>query len=165
MRRRLLATLLAALLAAGPAAATAQQPRAGFQRLYDEYRRSGVIGGCSYREADLRAALAGIPADVEAYEPGFADALNVGLEQHAAGCARGPPEPAEPATATIVAADGSPGPAIAPARAPIGAAEADTSMPIPLIALAALAGLALLLGGALALTTPNRGRPRLRRRP
>lgn len=153
MRRRFLATLLLALLAtvAAPARA-AQPPAADFLQLYDEYQRSGAIGGCSYRAADLRAALAEIPADIEAYDPGFADALSAGLEQRAAGCEEALSSPGPPAAAAgaVVAADGSPGPAIRrgqqPASAPV---RADTSMPVPLIALAALVSLAVLVAAGM----------------
>lgn len=164
MRRQFLATLLLALLAsAGAPASAAQPPPADFLQLYDEYQRSGVIGGCSYREADLRSALTEIPADIEAYDPGFADSLNAALEQRAAGCGPVSSTSVRAAAGTIVAADGSPGPAIPRAQAP-APRGVDTSLPAPLIALVALVGFALLLGAALALTRRGDRLRALRRR-
>jgi hypothetical protein len=161
MRPWVLATLLAALLAAiGPSAVAAQPPRAGFQTLYEEYQRFGAIAGCSHPEADLRTALDEIPADVGAYDPGFVTALNAALEQHAGGCGRIPPSPAETVSGSIVAADGSPGPAIAAARAAGAAAGEEPSTPAALIVLAACTCAALLLGGGLALTAPRSPRSR-----
>jgi hypothetical protein len=158
MRR--LPALLLALLFTLPPSAIAAPPRAGFLQLYDAYQRSGVIAGCSYREADLRAALKEMPADVEAYDPGFADALNAALEQHAAGCEEGISTAPAAATGVIVAADGSPGPAIDPKRTADTAADAEASIPIPLIALAAVVALAALAGAALALRSRPDGAQR-----
>ena len=113
MRRILfLAGVACALCAAGPAAAGAQ-----LDELYDEYLSSGVVAGCSHTQGDLEQALKDIPADIRAYDPGFATALTNALEQRASGC-----EEAEQLAQDVLiptlfgtseASDGSPGPAAA----------------------------------------------------
>ena len=139
--------LLPASTAAAPAPAAV-----GFQGLYDEYQKLGFVYGCSHRESDLRSALSSIPADRAAYDPGFADALDAALEQRASGCSGAPtsPFPQTPASGngTVVAADGSPGPAN---QQPLGSlpapGHADTSIPPVLVVLAGLLGLVLLAAG------------------
>jgi hypothetical protein len=104
---------------------------AGSSELYEEYRRSGVIDGCAHGTGELSEALSGVPADIKAYDPGFADALNVALERRAAGCrgvAAADPLVPVAVAGTRRAADGSPGPrdpraAAAPAAAEFGAEE------------------------------------------
>ena len=113
MRRILfLAAVACALSAAGPATAGAQ-----LDELYDEYLGSGVVAGCAHTQAELEQALKDIPADIRAYDPGFANALTNALEQRASGC-----EEAEQLAQDVLiptlfgtseAADGSPGPAAA----------------------------------------------------
>ncbi len=146
MRRSLiLALALAVLAAAAPPAHGA--PR--FRALYDEYRRSGLISGCAHSEAELQGALTSIPADIEAYDPGFSDALNAALEDRAAGCASPAPAPAGTGGATT-ASDGSPGPS-APAvpRAPAPSPSAPSALPLQMLFLGVLAAVALLAGALL----------------
>jgi hypothetical protein len=170
MRNRLLRGLLVPALAgalAAPAAAVAQEPGgrqpppSDFGQLFDEYRRQGFIYGCTHRSADLREALAAIPADINAYDPGFADALSAGLEQRSAGCkgALSSPFPQSPAeaTGTILADDGSPGPGN---RRSVGAEPAPeaggASMPLALALLAGIVG-AVLVGATWLWATRQRG--------
>ena len=141
--------LAAVLLLPATAAAASALPQVGFQGLYDEYQRLGFVLGCSHRESDLRSALSSIPADIAAYDPGFADALDSALEQRASGCTGAPtsPFPQTPVSSagTVLADDGSPGPAN---QRPLGSLpapeQADTSIPPALIVLASLLGIALL---------------------
>src|SRR4051795_7634990 len=161
-RPALLLALAAALLCPACTAAAAAPPPVSFQGLYDEYQKLGFVYGCSHRESDLRSALSSIPADIAAYDPGFADALDAALEQRASGCSGAPtsPFPQTPVSAsgTILAADGSPGPAN---QRPLGSLPApeqtDTSIPPVLAVLAAFLGVALLAaGGRLLWATHNR---------
>ena len=154
-RSALVIAVAAALLL--PATARAQAPPpVDFQGLYDEYQRLGFVFGCSHRESDLRDALSSIPADIAAYDPGFADAIDSALEQRASGCsgALSSPFPQTPASAagTINADDGSPGPAN---QRPLGSLpapeDADKGIPPVLIVLISLLGVALLLAAALSL--------------
>jgi hypothetical protein len=152
LRPALVLALAAALLLPGTTAA-APPPPAGFQGLYDEYQKLGFVFGCSHRESDLRSALSSIPADIAAYDPGFADALDAALEQRASGCSGAPtsPFPQTPVSAggTVLAGDGSPGPANERPLGSLPAPErADTSIPPVLLALAALVGAALLAAAA-----------------
>jgi hypothetical protein len=145
-RSIILCLAIACLASAAPA-----QGAPSFRALYDEYLRSGLVSGCAHSEAELQAALTSIPADVEAYDPGFSDALNAALENRAAGCAAAAPAP--PARKGQTAADGSPGPArvrapLTPAPEPSG----PSVLPVQLLFLGALAAAALftavLLSGA-----------------
>jgi hypothetical protein len=138
--RRAIDVFLAVCLALAlqPATAPAQ-----VNRLYDEYRTAGLIRPCAHSEAELREGLAGIPADIRAYDPGFADALNAALEQHPS-CGKVSPAPATPGGGGV-AADGSPVPATAGAAsavapAPSGEEGADGLVQAALVALVALAG-------------------------
>jgi len=159
------AALLAALLPAAASAARAPQrpPPAGFQALYDEYRNLGVILGCSHREADLRSALSAVPADIKAYDPGFVDALNAALESRVTSCkdtlASPFAAPAGSGAGTVIASDGSPGPAHPRLEQPPPVAEsAGPTMPPALLALVAVVGAALLAAAAGALAS-SRGWP------
>src|SRR3954470_6285864 len=116
MRRSLILALALASLLFAPSAGGASR----FRALYDEYLHTHAVNGCAHGEGELQAALTSIPADVEAYDPGFADALNTALESRTAGC-----EPRLPSVGGAVrpAADGSPGPPVfipppSPAPAP-----------------------------------------------
>jgi hypothetical protein len=149
------AALLAALVPAAAAASRGDRPpRADFQALYDEYRSLGVILGCSHREADLRDALSAVPADIKAYDPGFVDALDSALEGRVAGCSSTLAAPLGQPTAsagTVVASDGSPGPARPPVAGPFPAsATAGVTMPAALLALSIVVGAALLAATAIA---------------
>jgi hypothetical protein len=143
------------LLAACPALADVDT-------LYDEYRLRGLVRGCAHPEAELRDGLAQIPADIRAYDPGFADALNAALEQRAASCEGGaallPAQPVAPGGGAT-AADGSPGPAgvpstPAPATEPSG--EGDGGWPQALLLV--LSGCAGLAAAGLTVGLPYRRR-------
>ena len=153
MRRILfLAAVACALSAAAPAGAGAQ-----LDELYDEYLTSGVIAGCAHNQGEFETALKEIPADIRAYDPGFATALTNALEQRASGC-----EEAEQLAEDVLiptlfgtseADDGSPGPAVAavsvvPPPSPPAAAETESGTWIALI-FGALVLLAALLVFAL----------------
>jgi hypothetical protein len=148
--------LAGALLLPASTAAAAAPPQVGFQGLYDEYQKLGFVYGCAHRESDLRSALSSIPADIAAYDPGFADALDSALEQQASGCSGlSSPFPQNPATAagTINADDGSPGPANQRPLGTLPAPEsADTGIPAVLVVLASMLGVALLVAAVLSLS-------------
>ena len=143
------AIVLAALALVLPAVAAA-----GSRELYEEYRRGGAIDGCAHGSGELSAALSGVPADIKAYDPGFADALNVALERRAAGC-RGDAAAADPLVPVAVAgtrraSDGSPGPRDPPTPAAPAAAEfAAEEFPVGAL-LVAIGAAAALLAGSLA---------------
>jgi hypothetical protein len=137
-RPLLLALALGALLA--PATAVAQ-----VERLYDEYKRTGgQIDACAYSAGELSAALGQIPADVRAYDPGFADALNLALDEHVAGCGKAQPKQQAPqrSSGTAVASDGSPGPAN-PAPTKLATATEKPGFPAALVAVMVLLGVVL----------------------
>lgn len=73
MRRSLPTLLLAAVLLAPAAPATAQNP-------IDDYRRNGTIDPCKYSDGQLKRGVGNLPPDVEQYAPGLADQLNQGRE-------------------------------------------------------------------------------------
>jgi hypothetical protein len=114
---------------------------ADFQTLYDDYRADGVINGCAFSSGELSGGLTDIPADVREYDPGFAAAINVALEQAAAGCGSAPAEAAAIKN-EITAADGSPGPAI-PKGFVLPHGEGGRGLPAVLIGLIAVLGIAL----------------------
>jgi hypothetical protein len=134
-----IAAALAALLLAAPA-------QADFQTLYDDYRADGAIDGCAYTAGELSSGLGDIPADVRQYDPGFPDALNAALDQVAAGCHAAPAA----ARNEVIAADGSPGPAVPHALA-FKATGSDRGLPGVLIALIAVLAAALAAAGVFAL--------------
>jgi hypothetical protein len=113
VRRIPLITAVAVVLGMiAPATSPAQ-----LNQIYEEYLGSGVVGGCTHSQAELESALKDIPADIRAYDPGFATALTNALEQRAAGC-----EEAEQLAQDVLiptlfgtseASDGSPGPTVA----------------------------------------------------
>jgi hypothetical protein len=144
--RRILfiAAVACALAAAAPAGAGAQ-----LDALYDEYLNFGVIGGCAHTQDELETALKDIPADIRAYDPGFATALTNALEQRASGCEEAQQLAEDVLIPTLFgtseAADGSPGPAAAaisvvPPPSPPAAPETESGTWI-----------ALLFGGLVAL--------------
>jgi hypothetical protein len=137
MRLRWLATLIAGAVLVLPAAAAAD-----FQTFYDDYRADGVIDGCAQSPGELSSALGDIPADVREYDPAFADAINTALEQAATGCEAAPQEAAALKN-EVIAADGSPGPAL-PQRAGLAVPESGSDMPPVLV------GFSVLLAAALA---------------
>ena len=73
MRRTLFTLLLAAVLLAPAAPATAQNP-------IDDYRRNGTIDPCKYSDGQLKRGVGNLSPDVEQYAPGLADQLNQGRE-------------------------------------------------------------------------------------
>lgn len=157
LRPALVLALVVGLLVPVAAKAAPAPRQVGFQGLYDEYQKLGFVFGCAHRESDLRTALSSIPADIAAYDPGFAEALDSALEQQASGCsgALSSPFPQTPASAagTINAADGAPGPANQRPLGTLPAPEAaDTGIPAVLIILASLLGTGLLVAAVLSLS-------------
>jgi len=136
----------------------------GFRELYDEYLQANAINGCAHTGAELQGALTSIPADISAYDPGFANAVNSALELRASGC-KGGGEALEGLLDEVairidVADDGSAGPAppvaaATPALPP--AASAASELPIALIL-----GSIVVLSGLFVLSTAGL-RPRRRR--
>jgi hypothetical protein len=148
MRRGMILALAVACLFFAPLADGA--PR--FRALYDEYLRTHSVIGCAHGEAELQAALTSIPADIEAYDPGFADALNTALETRTAGC-----EPRLPSLGGAVrnASDGSPGPPfLKPPPSPAPAPSGPSALPLQLLVFGVLAAVALIV-----LLLPRRARP------
>ena len=145
MRRiPLLAAVACALLAVAPGAAGAQ-----LDALYDDYLTSGVVGGCAHTQDELESALKDIPADIRAYDPGFAMALTNALEQRASGCEEAQQLAEDVLIPTLFgtseAPDGSPGPAVAavsvaPPPSPPAAPETESGTWIGLL----FGGMALL---------------------
>lgn len=102
--RRVLA-LAVALLLLGSAAAWAD--RATFDRVSNAYANNGgTLDACSFSQADLESALAGIPPEFEGVVPQLREAIERGIAAHRAGDCRGI-EPtggaAAPGTATTPA--------------------------------------------------------------
>src|SRR5919204_1085542 len=115
MRTRVTTALLAALalLAAVPLAASAQAPTPtatptptaqpsqqqpgtaeqnrpkGVQRVYDDYRRDGVIDACAHSGRDLRATLRSIDPQFEQDYPDFRPAVEAAIETHRRGGGQG----------------------------------------------------------------------------
>lgn len=146
MRRSLIMTLAVACLFFAPLADGA--PR--FRALYDEYLRTHSVS-CAHGEAELQAALTSIPADVQAYDPGFADALNTALETRAAGCEQRLPSVGGPVR---TAADGSPGPPVLkPPPTPAPVPSGPSALPLQLLVFGVLAAVTLIV-----LLLPRRGR-------
>lgn len=131
--------------------------RADVDRLYDEYRSFGAVSGCAHSEAELRDGLAQIPADVRAYDPGFADALNSALEQRAASCDEGAVAPGS-LEGGHLAFDGSPGPTPAPAVASGGFAARGVGDPADGVREAGLLGFAAIAAAAALLAVAGRRR-------
>lgn len=153
-RMTVLAVLIALLVA--PPSASADL----FDDLYEEYRTGGLINGCRYDAADLRDALAGVPPDISAYDPGFADALNAAIEQRASGCDGSAVLSLQlpPAAGAVEAGDGSPGPG--PAEPLVALPHPDPSSPDrrPAGILAAGLGVLACAGAALAAVAGRRRR-------
>jgi hypothetical protein len=112
--------------------------------LYDSYRATGAVRACEHSAEELRAAVADVPADIRAYDPGFVDALDTALDRRAAGCAGAPAAP--PAGGTVTAADGAPGPPSPLRRLRPVSGSGPERTPLAL----AFGAVALLLGGSLA---------------
>ena len=121
---------------------------ADVESLYDEYRNAGQIAGCVHDRGELRDALESIPTDIEAYDPGFADALNYALAQGASGCEGLPAAAAAPllGDGTVAAADGAPGPAPVPSVEPDVASAAPPAGRASIFVLLALSAGAALAG-------------------
>lgn len=144
MRLRPFATLTiaaAAVVLLFPATAGAD-----FQILFDDYRADGVIDGCAYSSSELTSGLGDIPTDISQYDPGFAEAINAGLEQAAAGCGVAPQEIVP--KNEVIAADGSPGPPV-PRPPDFRAPDTDQGLPAVLVALIIVLGAALAAGAVL----------------
>ncbi len=164
--------MLVAAGAAGLLLAPAGAQASSFSQLYQDYGSSGSIQACRYSAGDLRSTLGSIPPDVQAYDPGFGDAVNNALGSgcgSSGGAAPSPtaaaaPVPSGPTPQQLVRADrkrarhttkdGSPKPvvprkAVLPTAAP--AFDSAPQTPPAVIALAAALGLLVLTGGGLAL--------------
>jgi hypothetical protein len=156
MRPRPVPHLLAALLAAA-ACALALAPAAGAESALDQYQRTGQINPCT------ASSSGGIPNDVEQYAPDFLEALRDAQRQ---GCSRGgvsQTQPTDTDAGVPVSDNGSalpPGSTYVPKpphpprvfrddkvvrHLPLASTE-DVETPVPVIALAVLALLALLAG-------------------
>lgn len=77
--------------------------------LYAEYRSTGSVYACRHSTEELRAAVGDVPADINAYDPGFVASLDLALDQRVAGC-DALRKAANRHTAAVTAEDGSPGP-------------------------------------------------------
>jgi len=169
-RRPSVAVLAAIAALALPAAASAND----FQRVYNDYKRSGAIKPCKYSDKQLANAEKQTPPDVEQYAPSFLDALSAAREQGAdcgrkaapaaapgqtAASAPSTPQPAPAATTpqpatpqpTTTAAATPPAPTVPAqpsvagvASPPINGASQEDSAPPAVWILAALGALALL---------------------
>lgn len=155
MHSRRIAIALAACcllpLSAAPAGAASDD-------LYDEYLTKGFIPGCKHSEAELQAGLTSVPADIQAYDPGFSQALSGALDIRASGCG-GVSVTIPPAggRGTAIARDGSPGPS--PENAglllrPLPEGSATSDFPIEAIYLGLLV---LAFAGVLILWPGRRG--------
>jgi hypothetical protein len=163
--------LTAAVALAAPAAAWAND----FQRVYDDYKRSGAIKPCKYSNQQLANAERQTPPDVEQDARSFLDALSAARERGAdcggkAAPAAAPaqsdapppstpqpapaattPQPATPQpTTTAAATPPAPTVPVQPSVAgvpspPIKGAKQEDSAPPAVWTLAALGALALLL--------------------
>ena len=134
-------------------AATPAQAALG--EIYTDYRQTGLVNGCQRSPAELREALTSIPADIQAYDPGYAEALNAALAERGAGC-EGEEEVDHIPTGAEEAVDGSPSPRpplIAAAPAPAGEEEASGSVAL-ILAVAFGAGLIAVM--TLAAPAPRR---------
>ena len=123
--------LLAVVLAAPAAGST-------FSDLYREYLTTGGVNGCAHSQTELQAGLTSIPADIQAYDPGFADSLNAAIEHRTLGCAS---QGQAPPTRLPAAADGSPRPGTVPVSGPSTLPGSGPSY-LPLLGLFGLAFLA-----------------------
>jgi hypothetical protein len=152
IRPSLIAAVAIAALLAGPVGAAAQ-----FERLYSEYRQSGGrIDACAHSTEELTGALGEIPADIQAYDPEFADALNRALDRRIAGCGgeAGNEQGPEDGRGTVVAGDGSPGPTT-PRQVRLGDLDVDEPG-FPLALVAAMVAAAALLGASAAIAVARR---------
>ena len=175
-RRRQIAALGAALavsLAAAPGALAND-----FERVYDDFKKSGTVHPCKFSDKQLDNAAKQTPPDIEQYVPSFLDALESAREKREECRTGNAPQQAEPAPAPAPAtgappaggapAPGAPAPTTAappPAPEPLPAEPKITGVPSPpakateresgtpapvwiLAALGALAALAALAGAA-----------------
>jgi hypothetical protein len=138
MRRPLLLAPLAIALIVGAFAASAAGST--FSSLYREYLTTGGVNGCAHSQAELQAGLTSIPADIQAYDPGFADSLNAAIDQRTLGCSSQGQAQAPPSHVPA-AADGSPRPGRVPVSGPSTLPGSGPSS-LPLIGLFGLAILA-----------------------
>jgi hypothetical protein len=151
-------------------------PAARAGSLLNEYQGGG-IKACNHSAGELQGALGGIPADVEQYAPGYRSALQAALRQRGscgrsggaqtattvAGATSGPGGPGAQRTAgnrLVYRAAPAPGqqtrlrapaPAAASLRGLPSSGGTGSGTPAPIAAIALLAALVALGGGALAL--------------
>jgi hypothetical protein len=76
-RRFVTAVVAAGLLAALPAPAMAQS------KLFQDYRKDGIINPCAYSPGQLQQGLKDLPPDVQQYVPGLGDQLRRSCPQGA----------------------------------------------------------------------------------
>ncbi len=158
MRRRLLPLITAACVLLG---ILADPVGAVSDSIYQEYLETGSISGCVHSEAELQTALTSVPADIQAYDPGFPQALNLALDRRAAGCVKKAAPNINPAASggTVLATDGSPGPPGTgglPLR-PLPKVSGASDFPVEAIYLVIV--IAALLGAAVALVPRRPGPP------
>jgi hypothetical protein len=124
--RRVLALVLALLLL-GSAAAWAD--RATFDRVSDAFVAGGArLDPCTFSQADLESALAGIPAEFEGAVPQLRAAIESGIAAHRAGDCRGI-EPTGGVTTTPAAgSETTPGTETAPGATTPAAGAGTTTL-------------------------------------
>jgi len=163
---------LAVALAAAPGALANE-----FERVYDDFKKTGTVHPCKFSDRELDNAAKQTPPDIEQYVPSFLDALESAREKReecrgggkpaqapapapAAPSAPAPPAGGAPAPAAPTPTAAAPPPAPEPLPAepkltgvpspPVGGTEREGGTPAPvwiLAALGALAALAALAGG------------------
>lgn len=146
--RRIISTgaLALTLLAPAPAAGSS------FDDIYTQYQHDGGLVTCAYSRQELLLALRGIPADIEAYDPGFEQSLSEALIARGNGCsafnrAASTQAPTLPNNGAAVADDGSPGPSTFHfSGSPLRTDDSTSGVPVPL-SLAALGLLGATLMG------------------
>ena len=169
--RRRIAAVGAAVAVALAAAPTALAN--DFERVYDDFKKTGTVRPCKFSDKQLDNAAKQTPPDIEQYVPSFLDALEAARERREecrsgaqaqqaqpapapAGAAPAPPAGGAPAPAAPAPGTAAPPPAPDPLPAepkltgvpsPPGAAaakERESGTPAPVWILAALGALAAL---------------------
>lgn len=129
--RRALALALASLVVlAAPAFAQTPEQTDAWNRVSDAFGASGTnLDACTFTEADLQAALAGIPPDVRDAVPDIRRAIEDGIAAHADGACEGVEPTASNGTATTPGA--TPPPVTTPTGPDAGAAVPGATTPPP----------------------------------
>jgi len=130
--RAALVTTLLVLGLSGTASAAA------LDDVFADFKPDGTISACRFSEADLRAAKAAMPANVDQFAPDFPPTLDAALKAHADGTCpskaaskRGAPGDVSAATPAARTIDGAP--------PPPGAGDSGTASSGALTGLVALA--------------------------